>query len=129
MSEYLEQAQAFATKHGIKLTFIGEPGYKKHFANDKDCRWVFKCRLSRKGKSYTFNFGQSTAAGATEPSMYDVLTCLQKNDPETFENFCSMYDYNTDSRTAERTYKAVCKEYAAVERLFGDILEELQEIQ
>jgi len=64
-----------------------------------------------------------------EPTMYDVLTCLTKYDPETFENFCSEYGYDEDSRTAERTYKAVCKEYEAVDRLFSDVMEELQEIQ
>lgn len=64
-----------------------------------------------------------------EPTFYDVLTSLQKYDVNTFENFCGDFGYDTDSRTAERTYKAVKKEFKAVERLFGDILEELQEIQ
>lgn len=64
-----------------------------------------------------------------EPTMYDVLTCLTKYDPNTFEDFCSEFGYDTDSRAAERTHKAVVKEYEAVERLFGDIIEELAEIQ
>lgn len=63
------------------------------------------------------------------PSMYDVLTCLTKYDPEGFEDFCSNFGYDTDSRGAERTYNAVVEEWANVEILFGDILEELQEIQ
>lgn len=60
--------------------------------------------------------------------MYSVLACLTKCDPETFERFCDNYGYNEDSRSAEKTYKAVCKEWKAVERLFGDILEEFLEI-
>lgn len=119
----------FAQKHGIKLSFIGEPEYKRYFPEDKESRYVFKCKLYRGGKSYTFTFGQSLKDGAEEPTMYDILTCLTKYDPGTFENFCSESGYDTDSRTAERTYKAVCKEWDGVNLLFSDILDELQEIQ
>lgn len=129
MSEYVKQAEKFAQKNGVKLTFIGQPEYKKHFADDKQHRFVFKCRLSRGGKSYTFDFGQSINNGSEDPNIYDVLTCLQKYDIGTFENFCSEFGYDQDSRTAERIYKAVLKEFAGVERLFSDIIEELQEIQ
>ena len=92
-------------------------------------RHIFPCKLSRNGKSYSFKFGQSIAAGAEPPTMYDVLACITKYDPNSFENFCSEFGYDTDSRTAEKTYKAVCREWKGVERLFADILEELQEIQ
>ncbi len=126
---YLKQAQDFATKNGLKMTIVGEPEYKKHFDSDKENRYVFKVKLSRLGKSYTFNFGQSIRAGAEEPSLYDVLTCLQKYDVGTFWQFCWEFGYDEDSRTAEKIYKAVCKEFENVERLFSDIIEELQEIQ
>lgn len=65
-----------------------------------------------------------------EPTLYDVLTCLQKYDVGTFEDFCSDYGYDTDSRTAFKTYKAVVKEFQAMERLFNsEELEVLQMIQ
>ena len=129
MTNYTEQAKKFAQKHGIRLSFIGDPIYKIHFAGDKEQRYVFRCKLTRNGKSYTFDFGQSIKSGAEEPTIYDVLRCLQKSDVGDFENFCSEFGYDEDSRTAERTYKAVCKEFAAVDRLFSDIIEELQGIQ
>ena len=125
---YQKNAIDFATKYGIKLQVIGEPEYKRYFSNDKEYRFVFKLRLTRNKKTYTFNFGQSIASGSIAPDMYSVLSCLTKYDPETFEDFCSSYGYDEDSRAAERTYKAVCKEYEAVERLFGDIIAELAEI-
>lgn len=126
---YQQQAQQFAGKHNIKLV-INSSEYKKHFADDKECRYVFNCTLKCKGKRYTFNFGQSVASGAEEPTMYDVLTCLQKYEVGTFENFCSDFGYNDDSITALKTYKAVCKEYNSMLRVFGaTILEEMQEIQ
>lgn len=63
------------------------------------------------------------------PSMYSVLTCLTKSDPGTFDDFCSEFGYDSDSISALRTYKAVCKEWQNVENLFSDVLDELQEIQ
>lgn len=125
---YEKSAVLFAQKHGVKLSFIGDPEYKKHFADDRDYRYVFKCRLSRGGKSYTFNFGQSINDGAKKPTIYDILACLQKYDCGSFENFCSEFGYDTDSRKAEKIYKAVWKEFKAVDRLFNDVIEELQEI-
>lgn len=126
MSNYEEMANAFAEKTGTKLTVLGCE-YKPMWG-EKQCRYVFKCRLSRGRKQYTFEFGQSLYNGAKEPTMYDVLACLEKCDVGTFEDFCEEFGYDTDSRRAERTYKAVCKEYAAVERLFGDVMDELIEI-
>lgn len=64
------------------------------------------------------------------PTAYDILACLTKYDCESFENFCSEYGYDTDSRTAEKNYKNVCKEYAGVQSLWNDAeIEELSEIQ
>lgn len=128
-SNYTKQANDFAKTHNVKLSFIGEPEYKKHFTDDiENCRYVFKCKLSRKGKTYTFDFGQSIRAGAEEPNLYDILSCLQKYAVGDFKNFCSEFDYDEDSRRAEKIYKAVCKEWKAIDRMFSDVIEELQEI-
>ena len=127
INDYEKQALDFAKKYGVKLQILGSE-YKSMW-NERQNRYVFKCRLSRNRKSYTFEFGQSIANSSNEPNIYDILACLVKSDPETFEYFCAEFGYDIDSRKAEETYKAVCKEYKAVERLFGDIMEELQEIQ
>lgn len=127
INDHEKQALNFAKKYGVKLEILGSE-YKPMWG-EQTKRTVFKLRLSRNRKNYTFEFGQSIAQGNNGPSMYDVLACLTKYDPESFYDFCSSYGYDTDSRSAERTYKAVCKEYNAVERLFGDIMDELQEIQ
>jgi hypothetical protein len=66
---------------------------------------------------------------AKEPTMYDVLTCLTKYDPGTFEDFCGDYGYDEDSRRAEKTYHAVVKEFEGMQRLFtSEELEILAEI-
>jgi hypothetical protein len=63
------------------------------------------------------------------PTAYDLLACLEKNEPGTFEEFCSDFGYDTDSRRAEETWRAVTEEYIKVRRFFKpDELEELQEI-
>lgn len=64
------------------------------------------------------------------PTMYDILTCLTKYDPGSFENFCSEYGYDTMSDKAEKTYNAVYDEWLNVSRLFNnEQLEVLQLIQ
>lgn len=128
MKNHEKEANNFAKKHNITLTRIGEPEYRKYFSDDKEYRFVFKMKLKRNKKSYTFTFGQSIADKDKTPTMYDILSCIEKYNPECFEDFCSEYGYDTDSRKAYKTYLAVCKEYNAVERLFGDILEDLRNI-
>lgn len=64
------------------------------------------------------------------PNAYDILACLQKYDVGTFEEFCSEFGYDEDSRTAERIYIAVIKEYKDLTRIFTEEqMEELCEIQ
>jgi hypothetical protein len=64
------------------------------------------------------------------PTAYGVLACLTKYDPGTFEDFCSEFGYNEDSRTAERTYRAVLDEWMNISILFSDSeIEALQEIE
>ena len=133
MNKYTQQAENFASKYGVTLEILGCE-YKPMW-NETQKRSVFKLRLKRGRRSYTFEFGQSMQAGNTKPDMYSVLACLTKYSPESYGDFCgvygySLYDENTGrtNKQTERTYKAVCKEFAAVERLFSDCMEELQEI-
>lgn len=65
-----------------------------------------------------------------EPTAYDLLTCITKYDPETFEDFCSKFGYDTDSRKAEKIYNAVREEWFQVLTFFtSEEIEELHEIQ
>jgi len=126
---YQQHANEFAAKNNIQLVVNGYE-YKKHFADDISERYVFNCTLKHNGKRYTFNFGQSIAQGSNEPTMYDILTCLEKYEVGSFDNFCSNYGYDNDSIKAHRIYKAVAKEYKNMLRLFGaELLDQMQEIQ
>lgn len=126
-NDYEKQTLNFAKKYGVKLEILGSE-YKPMWGEQQK-RWVFKCELSRNSKSYNFEFGQSIANGSKEPAIHDILSCLTKYEPEPFDDFCAEFGYDINSRDSRKTYKAVYKEYEAVERLFGDIMDKLQEIQ
>lgn len=65
-----------------------------------------------------------------QPNAYDILACLTKYNPGTFEDFCNEFGYDTDSRKAEKTYNAVRDEYLQLISLFNEKeMEQLQEIQ
>lgn len=130
-TNYKKMANSFAEKHGVKLSVIGEPEYRHYFQDDREPRYVFKLRLSRNGKSFTFTFGQSIMAGDEKPDLYTVLDCLTIFDPGSFSEFCGNFGYSEDSKSAERIYKSVCREYKAVCRLFpeDEIIEEIFEMR
>jgi hypothetical protein len=135
--KYEKASNLVANELGIKLDVISHE-YGKHFYNDTQERYIFKLKLSKGGEKYTFNFGQSIAKGAEEPTLYDVLACLQKYDVGTVKCFAADYGYtdptyykglddkgiDKEIEKVVKVYKAVCREYAAMQRLFTD--EELE---
>ena len=133
VTNYQKQAIDFlnATSTGLTVTF-------KHYGtmpnwDDNVSRDVFVCVLKNKQHRYRFIFGQSasesTGNGDNKPTAYDVLACLTKSDPYSFEDFCSNFGYEEDSRKAYKIFKAVMKEWKNVELLFTpEQIEELQEI-
>lgn len=54
------------------------------------------------------------------PTAYDVICCLTMYDVGTFEEFCSDYGYDEDSRRAEKIYIACIKEYKDLTRIFSE---------
>lgn len=126
---YNKGAYLIANAIGLKMQILSSE-YKLHFEDDIQARYVFKVRLIKGGKQYTFEFGQSISEGINEPTLYSVLACLTKYDPETFEDFCANCGYDNDSRKAEKIYKAVLKEWENLNRLFtSDELELLTIIE
>ena len=130
MKEYDERAEDFCEKTGTKI-IIEYLKHDYHFQDDKEERDIYKVTIKRNKKQFSLNFGQSlinSDHGNTPPTEYGILAHITKYDPEDFENFCSEYGYDTDSKKAEKIYKAVEREYNNVYRLFSDVMEELQEI-
>jgi hypothetical protein len=128
-SEYDLQAEKFLNDTGtsFKAKYFDHNFY---FADDKDTRDIYKITLRNSKGSYTFKFGQSIANCGQEPDAYDVLAGLTTYDVGSLEDFCSEFGYDVDSRKAEKIYKAVCKEYQNLCRLFtSEQLEKLAEIR
>ncbi len=141
MSEYTKQAKEFLNKYNISIAvkFLKND---YHFSDDKEKRDIFyitftsvmeenKPCIDRKPFSLTFghSIANSTGKGTKKPTSYDVLACITKSDPGSFEDFCSEFGYNIDSRKAEKIYKSVVEEYEHVNNFFTETeIEELQEI-
>ena len=128
MDDYEKQAIDFLNKTVTKLSFkrMTEPRKDGFSCGGYD----YKVTIKRNGKSWTFAFSDSkkNKEKNINPTAYDVLACLQKSEVGTFEDFCNDYDYDNDSLKALKIYKAVKKEYNHVYNIFGDVMDELEEI-
>lgn len=85
----------------------------------------YKCCLTFKGRSLTVPFFMGPAHTA-EPTAADVLACVcsdARADEQSFEEWCSEYGYDADSRKAEQTYKACAAMGPRVRRFLGDAFE------
>jgi hypothetical protein len=132
MSEYTVKANNFLKKHAItfKAVFKGDKcplwDDKNHIHGD---RYIITLRRGKRSMSLSFWNSLMDKQEGNTPDAYSVLACLQKYDPGTFENFCGDFGYDLDSRKAEKTYKAVVREWEKNERFFTNSeLTELQEI-
>lgn len=77
----------------------------------------------------TIKKNYQTLLESLAPTAYSVLACLDLIHDDNFEDWCSNYGYDSDSRTAESTYKACLEQDRNLRRLFDmDELEQLQEI-
>jgi hypothetical protein len=92
-------------------------GYKLESVNDQ---------VLKNGQCYCKQF--TVIKRKIAPTMYDILACIQKNDPGTLHDFCGDMGYDEDSRKAEKIYFDCQNEFSAVRSLFSDCMEELQEI-
>lgn len=97
----------------------------------------FKCKLHR-GKATRWDGGVESAwdydftiwfsqgeAHKTPPTVDDVLDCLASDasgydNSRNFEDWCSDYGYDDDSRTAERIYRAIAEQAKGLRHFLGD---------
>jgi hypothetical protein len=134
MNTYTKQANDFLkeTNTTLKINFLDCMPYFDSDKKDGASRNVYFIILTRGNNKMRFKFGDSmnnTDKGG-KPNSYDVLTCLNKYDPGTFEDFCGEFGYEVDSRQAFKTYKAVKKEFKDLSSLYNEEeLEKLSEIQ
>jgi hypothetical protein len=86
----------------------------------------YKVTLRYRGRQMTAPFFMGPAH-EKEPTAADVLNCLcsdARSGEMTFEEFCSEFGYDSDSRKAENTWKQCERLGAKVRRLLGDEFDE-----
>lgn len=146
ISKYVEQLQdqinSVANDKNKKAYVLFEEG--KISRNERDSRLqgavengiAYQCikgAIKRKIDSLNESmvYSKSLQGESMElPSAYDILTCLTKYNPYTFEDFCGDFGYDEDSRSAEQTYNYVKEEWKYISFLFDtEQLEQLREIQ
>jgi hypothetical protein len=86
----------------------------------------YKCTLRFRTRRMIVIFSQGPAIDH-EPTLIDVLDCLASDaagveNGVSFEDWCADYGYDTDSRKAERIYKACEREAEKLRNLLGDNL-------
>ena len=82
----------------------------------------WKTVISHKRHKMTVYFSQGPAI-CHDPSCEDVLNCCASDAQscaDSFEDFCGNMGYDTDSRKAEKIFKACQKMRDSLDRLLGD---------
>src|SRR6185369_7573188 len=97
-------------KYGARVERPESWGEKSWGENQPAHSWTVTLRNGR--RRYTVDFYGGAAVG--EPSAADVLACLASDatsaeNARSFEEWCSDFGTDTDSRRAERTYNACVK--------------------
>ena len=116
--------QEFADSHG--LTLYTEP--TDHNPNMSDDMDHWKCRIRNDaGQTMTIIFSKGLGHNGKKPEIDEVLDCIASDyTTELFETWASEYGYDTDSRSAERTWKACIKQSNRALRFLGqDALNQL----
>lgn len=137
-NEYDEQARIFLsnTNTVIKYDYLD---YEQEEKERRKTDWTFgilyRVKIKRGNRSFSFVFHDSVynANNGKKPTDYSVLACIQKYDVGSIDDFVSEFGYKfetwEDVKKVQRIYKAVTREYKNVMRVFGDVIEQLREIQ
>lgn len=108
-----------------KVKLVCQFGAKLDY--DKQDDWQQKatgwhCTLRYQGRQHSFDFWQGPAISG-EPDCSGVLECLLSDaqaGEQSFDEFCSEFGYDQDSRKAEKTWEACQKTTVAIKRLLGN---------
>lgn len=134
-SENPEQLEKILREGSLSISAV-KLGTFEYFESDKEKRDVYEIIIKRNGKTINFRYGdsihntelheKSSLFGDTpkeiyrrkqeikemqENSLYSILACIHVDHycPDTFEDFCSEFGYDTDSIKAEKTFRN-CRE-------------------
>lgn len=111
-----------AKRSGIEMT-AKPTGRNPNMADSESMdHWRCTFRVQGRAGSRALIFSMGSAHRGEPPEVADVLLCLAldaSGADQSFEDWCADYGYDTDSRSAERTWRAVRKQTATFRSFFG----------
>jgi len=88
----------------------------------------WRVTLKRGRARMTLPYSKGIGHEGKAPTALEVLGCLVSDaTDDTFEDWCANYGMETDSRKAERTYKACVRQTAKLRKFMGELYDELME--
>ena len=89
----------------------------------------YKCTLKYGKRQFTTYFSMGSAH-CKDPTAEDLLDCLASDasgydNCRGFEDWCSDYGYDTDSRKAEKTFNTIGAQTAKLRKFLSDKFDEL----
>ena len=121
-----ERTASFVKENNVRISVSYGAPENPEF-KDAD-GWTVTLKMD--GKQMTIPFYKGIGHHGEEPTAEEVLECLASDacgvdNSQTFEDWCSEYGYDTDSRRAERIYNACLKSTEKLRRFLGDKFESL----
>ena len=110
---------AFIRQHGISMSAEPTDANPNMIGDGQWHHW--RCTLHCGYREMTVYFSQGPAI-CREPTAEDVLDCLAMDATSlggSFEDWCAEFEYDTDSRRAERTFQVIEKQSKQLQRLIG----------
>ena len=127
------QPQMEKVSDKIQVRFVDD-GFRPYFDSSEESRQVYKVYISYNGKKTMFTFGDSIANSYDgknpenneeeyqeyKNTILDCVTMDYHSECENFDDFCAEFGYESDSRKAYKTYKAVKRQSAKLHRVFTE---------
>lgn len=140
-SEDKEALKSLMAEIKVRTKVIGKDFY---FDGDKEERLILRVYIERGKEEISFRFGMSindteifhAIPGHDFPSadktkarrlvksklLYSLLSCISSDYycPETFDDFCNEFGYDSDSRKAERLFEKCREQSAQLKKIFTE---------
>jgi hypothetical protein len=118
----MQPLETFTKQRGIK--FECRSVYTRPDGMMEDSAFHYKCRIAQGKRGFTLYFSQGSGI-AHDPTASDVLSCLADDaasyeNAGSFEEWASEFGLDTDSRKAEKMYRAVKRQAEQLRRVLGD---------
>lgn len=101
----------------LKLTRVDENKNNPEWKDANHYKATIKCGNTRQSFYYSQGYGIKE-----DPKIENILDCLAMDasyDLSSFENFCSEFGYDSDSRKAYKIYKACINNTNKLQKLLG----------